>query len=136
MALLFSKYRVVDGVTRLGATFLNKVFKDLDFRISGLEERKKSEDVAVDEITRVGLARIDNIIVPMVNDLTTTLEEGADAVELLNNKVIELEGDIVSPAELALVSDAVALKASQTELDTKANQADLDTLQALVYAGL
>jgi len=147
MALEFTKYKMVNGLTRLGERYFNGVFKRLDFRLHELEQRRKSEDVAVDEITRVGLARIDSIIVPITNDLATVIEEGQNSVNALELSISEVAGGVVSTADFNQLSqDLTALidtKPSQADLDdltvlidAKPSQAQLDDLTALIYAGL
>lgn len=64
----FDKYRVKDGVTRLGEAYFNPVFQDIDLRIVALEALRLSWEDAVRSVSTFGLARINEVIGPSLSE--------------------------------------------------------------------
>lgn len=129
----FEKYRLKDGVTRLGASFFNPVFQDIDLRISGLESLQVAWEVAVARVTQFGLARINEVIAPTsteldniradalaaLADLQTALDtfEAAGLADILawkNDVTAQISGlsTAVETAESNATADIAAWKAS------------------------
>ncbi len=129
----FEKYRLKDGVTRLGASFFNPVFQDIDLRISGLESLQVAWEVAVAKVTQFGLVRINEVIAPTsteldniradalaaLADLQTALDtfEAAGLADILawkNDVTAQISGlsTAVETAESNATADIAAWKAS------------------------
>lgn len=68
------RYRVKDGITTLGESFLNAIFADLDTRLHGLEELKVSWLAAVTELQNFGLERINGALEPTMMEMNQLLE--------------------------------------------------------------
>lgn len=124
MANRFMAYFFRDGDSNLDANKFNPIFKDIDLRIGVLEDLEISWTDAVRLVTNTGLTRINNIIEPLVNNLSTVVEQGEASAQALDDKLTLLEGSIVTPDEMAQA------------LSSKAEQSELDALKALIYAGL
>lgn len=79
MPLAGDRYRMKDGVTRLGEAFFNRVFSDVDMRLATLEERKLAWEAAVQELTTFGLQRIDAALLTTMSTINQRAQE-ADAL--------------------------------------------------------
>ena len=112
----FDKYRVKDGVTRLGEAYFNPVFQDIDLRIVALEALRLSWEEAVRSVSSFGLARINEVIGPSLSE------------------AVARAGDIELKRQAAMAALA-ALEAALQQFETEAQaQIDLwkaDQLQAL-----
>jgi hypothetical protein len=71
----FDKYRVKDGLTRMGEAFFNPVFQDIDLRLSGLEALRISWDDAVRAVSAYGLVRLNEVLGPSLTDAVEKTDE-------------------------------------------------------------
>lgn len=84
----FEAYRMKDGVTRLGEAFFNEIFRDIDLRLSRIEEQRNSLDLYVDDFAKLGLQRIDEVLRDAF--LTISLDiEGLQSAEKELSKLLE-----------------------------------------------
>jgi len=71
----FDKYRVKDGLTKLGEAFFNPVFQDIDLRLVSIEALRISWEDAVRAVSDYGLVRINEVIAPSLSDAVSKAEE-------------------------------------------------------------
>ena len=69
------KYRFQDGVTPLSAAELNRRFFDLDGRLHQVELLRVSWQEAVSEVQNFGLARINSVIQPILDQAQGLIDE-------------------------------------------------------------
>lgn len=77
----FDKYRVKDGLTKLGEAFFNPVFGDIDLRLVALEQVKITWEDAVDALTQYGLARINDALLPALDNMAVIVDEKSAEIE-------------------------------------------------------
>lgn len=88
-----------DGVTPLSEDFFNEVFGDLDARIADLEDRRKTLQSVIDELTGFGLERINATLIPVMQSIDAALQ-GMLAKKDELNAAIERAGALASVADL------------------------------------
>jgi len=119
----FERYRVRDGVTRLGERFFNGVFADLDLRLADLEELRVRWEEVVATVVDFGLLRINEALMPTFESLDGMVSAGG-------TKVAEIETQRV--AALAAIADlAAAIDAYEAAADTDIAGWKAATLTAL-----
>lgn len=103
MPTRFDKYRVKDGLTRLGEGFFNPVFQDIDLRISSLESLRVSWETAVDVVTQFGLLRINEVIGPAAINASAMVEqiEGSRQSALASIAALQVSIDAYEAAAAA-----------------------------------
>lgn len=69
-------YRMKDGSTRLGESFFNAVFQDLDLRLHTQEQIEKDWLAAVEVLNRYGLQRINEYLSPAIVRVQNIIELG------------------------------------------------------------
>jgi cbb3-type cytochrome oxidase cytochrome c subunit len=74
----FDKYRFTKR-TPLSDEVFNAVFKDIDLRLTALEDVKKEWQAAVNEVTRYGLLRIEEVLRPSFEFIEQKKTEAAEA---------------------------------------------------------
>ncbi|NCA70907.1 MAG: hypothetical protein EOM91_12505 [Sphingobacteriia bacterium] len=76
MASQYAAYRMVDGRTALSAEYFNRIWRDLDLRLAGLERFAPDYSAAVADLRAFGLARLEGALAPALaqlqDDLATT----------------------------------------------------------------
>lgn len=75
MARNLEKYRFRDGQTYLSAKELNDRFFDVDARLHVLETLKVTWEDAVSSLQNLGLERVDAVIMPLLDQATSLIEE-------------------------------------------------------------
>ena len=76
----FDKYRFTKR-TPLSDEVFNTIFRDIDLRLAALEDIKKDWEYAVDEVTRYGLLRIEEVLRPSFNFIE---EKKTQATEIVS----------------------------------------------------
>lgn len=141
----FEKYRVKDGVTRLGEAFLNQVFQDLDLRLVGLEALRISWEDAVRAVTDFGLVRVNEAIGPTLVDAIAKADEIEGKRQAAIASLAALQAVIVgletNTTDEVTAWKAVQLAAIQTWKDSitpslPTLQADIAALQAKPVGGM
>ena len=74
----FDKYRFTKR-TPLSDEVFNAVFKDIDLRLTALEDIKKDWQYAVNEVTRYGLLRIEEVLRPSFEFIEQKKTEATEA---------------------------------------------------------
>lgn len=106
----FEKYRVKDGVTRLGERFLNPVFQDIDLRIAAVEGLRVSWEDAVQAVSEFGLLRINEVINPAMTSILSKSDE-IEAARLVAVSALAALQAALDSFEAAADADIVAWKA-------------------------
>jgi hypothetical protein len=75
----FDKYRFTKR-TPLSDEVFNAVFKDIDLRLTALEDIKKDWQHAIDEVTSYGLLRIEEVLRPSFEFIEQKKTEATEAV--------------------------------------------------------
>lgn len=111
MALKFPQYLMRDGVTRLSQDYFNPIWRDLDGRLDTLERLKISWESAVSEVQQFGIQRIDTVLAPVIEDITTTLASAnaaaAELQQIIEDADIQGQLDAAFDAQNALVQQAL-----------------------------
>lgn len=81
----FEKYRFTKRTVLSDETF-NRIWQDIDLRIAALEDIKKDWKGAVDELTRYGLLRINEALVPSFQ----YIEQKKDEADNIVSEISEL----------------------------------------------
>lgn len=118
----FEKYRVKDGLTRLGEAFFNPVFADLDLRLVALEAVRTAWQEAIAALSEHGLRRINDVLGP-------ALTQATDATAEIDSLLTEALADIAQITAIVASTEADV----QTALDAwlAARQTDIGAWQAL-----
>ncbi|WP_336488285.1 hypothetical protein [Methylobacterium nigriterrae] len=125
-----AEYRFFDGKTRLNAEELTRRFLSLHMRTVALEQRGLTFDALVAEGIGVALQRITEGINPLVLDAQTKLEIIRAALE-------EIESTGVPADQVTETLTRVFVSRTQRDnIDTAAQQADLDALSTGLSAGI
>ncbi|MBZ9576730.1 hypothetical protein [Modicisalibacter sp. MOD 31.J] len=74
MATRLPNYQMRDGVTRLGQSYFNPIWADLDSRLDALERVRINWDSQVAQLRELGLRRIDDYIRPLTDEVDALLE--------------------------------------------------------------
>ncbi|RUM88241.1 MAG: hypothetical protein DSZ24_04245 [Thermodesulfatator sp.] len=69
-----AQYRFQEGYTPLSADELNRRFFDLDSRLDALERLKVSWEEAVEKVQRLGLERLNQVLLPVIQGVLPKLE--------------------------------------------------------------
>jgi hypothetical protein len=113
MASEFDKYFFRDGVDPLGAKKFNPILKSIDLRIDALEQLKVSWQEAVQEVSNIGLQRIDDALQPSVDSINSQItladaliasaQAQLDAITALENNVATQDdiADFLVAADIA-----------------------------------
>lgn len=137
----FDKYRMKDGLTKLGGAYFNPLLQDIDLRIAALEALEISWKGAVATVSEYGLARINETVGPVVSDLedaSAAAEEKRQAalsaieqlnaaiaavpalavnIDAINGRFTALEKVVPTKADAEAMNEALAQKAAQEDLD-------------------
>ena len=108
----FEKYRFTKKTVLSDETF-NKIFKDIDLRITALEDIKKDWTGAVEAVTRYGLQRIEEVLRP--------------SWEYINNKKTEVDNLVAQIQQKRDNADAII----NTSRDDVLQQIQTEKIQAL-----
>lgn len=79
-------YLMQDGRTRLDADYFNRIWADLDLRLSEVEAARVSWQQAVEELRAYGIVRIDGVLGPSIQasqEMVTTLSALAEDLDWL-----------------------------------------------------
>lgn len=121
MAFRFNTVYIVKINDDLGsATYWNTRFQDIDLRLNAVEIYAATINNAVDEITTLGIARINSDIQPAVNAIQANIATLATSVTSLQNTVISDQNNITSQLSALLVT-AQTLIANLESLGTVAD---------------
>lgn len=118
----FEKYRVKDGLTKLGEAYFNPVFGDIDLRLVSLEQVKITWEDAVDALTQYGLARINDALLPALDNMAVIVDEKSAEIEAKRLAAIaaveelQLSIDTLQASADADIAAWIAVK--QDEFDT------------------
>ena len=104
----FEAYRMRDGETPLSQDYFNPIFGDIDARIAELEERRADMQGVVDELTKFGLARIDTLVVPVMDEVDAMLQQMRGRRDELE-EAIEKVGELATVTQLNEAMDAQAV---------------------------
>lgn len=95
MSTRLQKYLMIDGRTRLGATYFNAVWADIDHRIDVLEGLRQALTLAVDQLTELGLTRINSLLLPAIenaqNDVAALIDNTNADITAAQNAVNALQ---------------------------------------------
>lgn len=147
MPTQFEKYRFTKRTVLSDETF-NKIWQDIDLRITALEDIKKDWQGAVDTVTRYGLVRIEEVLRPSweyieqkkaqadnivaeIQDLRESADEiinanRDDAVEAVNS----VKNDALSSIN-SVKNDA--LSSIEQAKQQAINQLDLNNIYAMTF---
>ena len=100
MPIRFEAYRMRDGVTPLAEDYFNGVLGDIDARIAELEERRADWQTVLNEVTKFGLARVDDLIGPRMDEVNAMLAELRQRRDELVAAVGNV-GDLATQTQLA-----------------------------------
>lgn len=137
----FDKYRVKDGLTKLGEAYFNPVFQDIDLRLAGLEELRLSWEEAVRAVSEFGLVRINDVLGPAFADVTDTAAEietkrvaAVAALAQLETAVASIETDTTADITAWKAARLAELDAWRASLTTELPGIDarLDALETAV----
>lgn len=118
MATRLPNYQMRDGRTRLGQSYFNPIWADLDSRLDTLERIKLDWQNQVAQLRDLGLKRIDDYIRPVVDEVDALLTQ---ATEETNGLAANLVSQHINPL------------VEQVEQILQQAQADTDTIaQTLV----
>jgi len=84
MPIRFDKYRFTKR-TVLSDEVFNTIFKDIDLRLATLEDLKKDWNEVINEVTRYGLIRIEEILRPAYTIVENKKTEAVEAVSEIQN---------------------------------------------------
>jgi hypothetical protein len=125
----FEKYRVKDGLTKLGEAFFNPVFRDIDLRLAGMEALRISWEDAVRTVTEYGLIRINEAIGPTLLDAVAKADE-IEAKRLAAVGALAALEAIVGSIEADATAGIAAFEASATTDIAAWKDAQLAAIQA------
>lgn len=134
----FDKYRIRDGVSRMGEKTLNPIFQDIDLRLATIENLRVSWESAVDSVTRFGLRRIEEVIGPTItgivakgDDIEIKRQAAIVALAELQSILANLEADV--SADVLIWKDGVSadIDALATLVQSSTATADHDIAEAL-----
>lgn len=94
MATRLPNYQMRDGRTRLGQSYFNPIWADLDSRLDTLERIKLDWQSQVAQLRDLGLQRIDDYIRPVVDEVDALLTQ---ATEETNGLADNLVNQHISP---------------------------------------
>lgn len=94
MATRLPNYQMRDGRTRLGQSYFNPIWADLDSRLDTLERIKIDWQSQVAQLRDLGLQRIDEYIRPVVDEVDALL---AQATEETNGLAATLVNEHINP---------------------------------------
>lgn len=77
MASRYDKYKVARGDDIGDPTYWNRRFRDVDTRIAAVEDQKQTLDDVIEEGRTVFRTRVDEILVPLVQEVADVAELGA-----------------------------------------------------------
>ncbi|WP_313473946.1 glycine-rich domain-containing protein [Stutzerimonas kunmingensis] len=93
----FDRYRMQDGLTRLGEAYFNAIWRDIDLRIASLEDLRIAWAEAVRMLTETGLIRINEILAPAFADVTDKAAQ-VEAMRVAAQALITLLEDRIANA--------------------------------------
>lgn len=94
MATRLPNYQMRDGRTRLGQSYFNPIWADLDNRLDTLERIRLNWQTQVAQLRDLGLQRIDEYIRPVVDEVDALL---AQATEETNGLAANLVHEYINP---------------------------------------
>lgn len=112
MATRLPNYQMRDGRTRLGQSYFNPIWADLDSRLDTLERIKLDWQSQVAQLRDLGLKRIDDYIRPVVDEVDALLTQ---ATEETNGLAANLVSQHINP-----LVDQVEQILQQAQADTDA----------------
>jgi hypothetical protein len=104
MATRLPNYLMRDGRTPLAQGYFNPIWADLDLRLSTLEALRVDWLAAVVLITDTGLARIDEVLVPLIEDAQAQLEALVEAAAGLTDVLVAADVQHYEPAKAAALT--------------------------------
>jgi len=133
----FDKYRFTKR-TPLSDEVFNAVFKDIDLRLASLEDIKKDWQYAVNEVTRYGLLRIEEVLRPsfeFIEQKETEATEATAEIQALRQNadamINERRDDAISAISTA---KAAALSSIEQKRQEVVSQIDSALLMSRVMA--
>jgi hypothetical protein len=99
-------YRFQDGKTPLSEAEFNVRFEDVDLRFHKLEEQRGTVESTIEELQRFGLARIDETVGPILNQVQERVADAEAVLEGAQDAVDEFGAD--AAASLAAQEAALA----------------------------
>lgn len=141
----FDRYRIKDGVSKLGEKTFNPIFQDIDLRMSSLETLRISWEQAVDAITQFGLLRINQTLAPAYEEIIengvtieTARQTAVAALEELQSALANVETDAIADLDAWKAARLAELEAWQAGLsgEIPGINGRLDALEALIIIKL
>ena len=133
----FDKYRFTKR-TPLSDEVFNAVFKDIDLRLTALEDIKKDWQYAVNEVTQYGLLRIEEVLRPsfeFIEQKKTEATEATAEIQALRQNadamINERRDDAISAIATAKTNALSSIEQKRQEV---ASQIDSALLMSRVMA--
>ncbi|WP_313410586.1 hypothetical protein [Stutzerimonas kunmingensis] len=126
----YDRYRMKDGLTRLGEAYFNAIWRDLDVRLASLEDLRIAWTEAVRMITETGLVRINEILAPAFADVSDKSAQ-VEAMRVAALDLIALLEDRIANTGADLDAWLAAREASQDQW-----QQQIVAVQAVAIAGI
>jgi len=138
----FDKYRFTKR-TPLSDEVFNAVFKDIDLRLTALEDIKKDWQYAVNEVTRYGLLRIEEVLRPsfeFIEQKKTIADEKVAEIQALRQNadalINERRDDAISAISTAKADALSNIEQKQQEAVSQINSALLmSRVMAFFFGG-
>ena len=118
----FDKYRFTKR-TPLSDEVFNAVFKDIDIRIAGLEDIKKDWQYVVNEVTRYGLLRIEEVLRPSFEFIEQKKTEATETVAEIQTLRQNADTMINERRDDALTSISTAKTDALSSIEQKRQEA-------------
>lgn len=122
----FDKYRFTKRTVLSDETF-NAIFKDIDLRIAALEDIKKDWRYAINEVTRYGLLRIEEVLRPSFN----FIEEKKSEVISTVSEIRELRNNADQMINERRDDALIAIEQKRLEAVSQTQAVKTDALQAI-----
>lgn len=112
----FEKYRMRDGKSPFSASYFNPIWQDIDLRLLGLEEVRASWQEAVQAVTAYGLARINEVVGPTLQDAQEKAADITAKQQLATQALAALQVAITTAQNNAIAGIAAAEQAADEDL--------------------
>jgi len=136
----FEKYRFTKKTVLSDETF-NKIFKDIDLRITALEDIKKDWTGAVEAVTRYGLQRIEEVLRPNWEHINNKKTEADNLVAQIQQKrdnadaiINTSRDDVLQQIQTEKIQALNNIQASRTDAITAIQNAKTSALTEIQTA--
>jgi len=138
----FDKYRFTKR-TPLSDEVFNAVFKDIDLRLTALEDIKKDWQYAVNEVTQYGLLRIEEVLRPsfeFIEERKTIADETVAEIQTLRQNadamINERRDDAISAISTAKTNALSSIEQKRQEVVSQIDSALLmSRVMAFFFGG-